>query len=269
MIDPLPWKNDDYVNFKTLVNPTNAANVIDAQNPPRVTLATLLSRAPEQESLRTLIGDPAKLGETKEERYRHYMGHIERNAYCRWLKRDPSFRKAYDFFKRQQHKKRASNPYQVDWAELRFLDIAAAIGVFALAQMRKIRPPVPSSRERDQALARAKSLKESFARGIELKSYIDSEHLSQLLNVLITELSDKSYKRPRADPNLLGRQYVALLTQQLLSTFGEASPSIVNNFAAVIGYSADASAIDRHRKRATSEWQNERRKLLAAGLRQT
>jgi hypothetical protein len=259
MRKPLPWTNSEIAEYETLVNPQNAFQVIlppppanslagllalGAQFPPKS--STLLNQGKIDPIVR-IIGDPAALGTTKEERYKSYLKHIWRNSYARWLKSDSHFKKAYDQFKKKQKKSRI-DAYRAESAELQFLYLANFIGIFAIAKQRGVQPRDPTSRQVSQAITRIKALKASLADGVQYESYFDTQNLKSLLEKLLTKLNTdqkEGYRKPHSDKDRLGRSFVSYMTRLFITHFNEASPTLVICFARAMGYDADETAIKR------------------------
>ena len=262
----LSWTEPDRDIFVALVDVTSAQALLHPSS-----LATLLSplammpmasltTEAAREQAQRLIGDHSALGSTNQERYSRYMEIVQENPYYKWLIRDPRFRKAQEFFDKQQ-RKRQPNKYHFKWAELRFLTAAAMLGYFVLLKRKNYRPRIPTSRDRQQALARVKLLMQSFARGVSLSSWQDQQTVSRLVDELSVELGKKTGRKRRVDSTYIYRQAVQLLTSLLLNDFGEASPTIIANFAAVIGYVPDDAAMDRHIREARLEWSSRRKEV--------
>ena len=85
--------------------------------------------------------------------------------------------------------------------------------------------------------------------------------MSRLVDELSVELGKKTGRKRRVDSTYIYRQAVQLLTSLLLNDFGEASPTIIANFAAVIGYVPDDAAMDRHIREARLEWSSRRKEV--------
>lgn len=254
------WTEQDRLDFASLVDYRAAEPVIRVPEPIRpavigifglgnVATGNIRSRSPKSETgtIEKLIGDPEALGETSEERYQNYLGHVAQNTYYRWLISDPRFKRAVKLFQRKE-KLLSKAAYKKEWAALRFLSVAALIGYYAQLKRSGYKPADPTARQVDQAIARAKALKQSLGWGVRLDSWDDTSNLSTLLDALLEKLNadrDSGYRKPHADADRMGREFVAIAAKRLLEHFNEASPDIVTNFARVMGYDADETAIAR------------------------
>ncbi|MFZ2541005.1 MAG: hypothetical protein WAW75_04425, partial [Gallionella sp.] len=73
-------------------------------------------------------------------------------------------------------------------------------------------------------------------------------------------------RKPRSDKNSINRQFVGILSRDLLRYFGEASPGIVTHLARVFDYEVDSTAIESQIRAARLKYKAEKRAAVVDAL---
>lgn len=246
------WTNQDMHNFFTLVNHAKASLVIK----PNGALSRLVFQN-DIKIIEEIIGDTSKLGDAEGARYKNYLANVKKTPFGKWLHKNADFNQAIRLFQRKQQSKK-NVQYHIEWAELRFLQCAAIVGLFVNYKDSENRPPSPTSREVDQAIARTKSLQKSLALGVRFNEYEKTAQLKTLLTELLETLKSAG-RKPRQDKTTVERRFVALISSQFLENFGEVSPEIVIHLASAMGYAAHETTIQAQIRVARRKYQDTKR----------
>ena len=250
---PAKWPIEEWREFDRLTSGESIGEVETGNMfPPNLSMfdAPATTRATGLLKLSELAAQAVKTPEElRHERLSKLSRKVKDHAFYKRLERDSSFKVALRAFTRlRKTKVQELGNYSGPYAELRFLNIIAAIVVFQEAHP-DVRPMHASLDTSRAALAACKSLLQSLDQGVRLDHWGDNRALRALLDALSHKLESEQVregKRRRRVDNLSPRRwYVDGLIGQLLSTFGHASPTIVTNIGAMMGYQMDPSTVER------------------------
>ena len=182
----------------------------------------------------------------RKERLSALWGKVKSHAVWKRLSKDQSFRAALKLFMKRQAS--GKNGYAGPYAELRFLNIVSRIVTFQ-ANFPDARPKYASLATNKAALTAARRLQSALETGVSLDRWSDNGALRALLAALADKLSSEQGKRKRRSDELLPQRFhLDQLISSLLTEFKDASPAIVARVAEMMGYTIEATTIDRRIK---------------------
>lgn len=183
------------------------------------------------------------LGPTRVERIAQFRRWLLCFPEFAWVCKQPAIESAARAFARVQARRSGDDRFTDDLAEFRFWRLA----VFAFEGLHARNVPPPSAEQRQQAVAAAKKLTQlASACALSSAAGIDYRKWSTFLEVLGSMGVLASVpRRRRTDEHTADRRYVNLLAFYCWEVFGDASPSVICELAALKVKNPDKVAITK------------------------
>lgn len=165
-----------------------------------------------------------------------------------WLEKQPPIKAAFDCFRRIQNRKDSKPAYRKDLAEFAFWGLAHEAAVqSAFKRSGRNAPKPPDADQRRRAAQAARDLLKLCNETSLLKSAcVEWQHRNALLPALQQiELHERVGRRERVDAFTTDRQFVDLLALISWYKFGDASPAIMCELAALHVRNPDKVAITK------------------------
>lgn len=157
--------------------------------------------------------------------------------------------------------------------KVRFIYILSKnLGLYFWKEKINYDPPTPDSIQIKKALGYVQKLRAQMkGSGIRLKDFQQSQELESLLGMLEDEL-EGAKRKSRKDDTWRERELISGTARQLLDAFGEASPAILSDVAALVDYTNESKTLDhilKEERKAYEVRKRERAKALAFALQRT
>ncbi|HAF00862.1 MAG TPA: hypothetical protein DCO68_05580 [Methylophilaceae bacterium] len=192
---------------------------------------------------------------------------VESHDYYKWLKLNSNFLKAWGKFQKQKIKQSRTSLVSIlvinEFADFRFLRLMALnVGFQMLADEAGYKPTYPDAKTIDKTKGYITKLRASFKGGVKIDNLSHQAQLDRLLEQLLLELN----LAPRKEKITLTtekRKCLEAFAYDFMSSFQFISPTILNDLAAMLDWTAEHTTIDRIVKNTKTK----KAQLLAKALK--
>ena len=220
-----------------------------------------LSRLPDLPYmvLETLAPGNTIINEKLNDKYQNEVGAVWKRVQSHpiyiWLDSKDDFRNAFNTYKKKKAWAADNDLIQ----RIRFVRIIGFnLCLYFLKKKAEWAPLAPYKNQITKVLGYTRKLSAELSAGaIGLDNPDDSEQLKKLLRKLDEELV-AAKRKPRRDETWLERELISNIALQLLKTFGDASPAILTDIAALIGYTYEQKVLDPALRTARREYEKQK-----------
>lgn len=193
---------------------------------------------------------------------------VQGHPCCKKLVQNPSFKHAWDGFQKKTKQESSLEKYKSEFANFRFYNlIARHICWQMISDEVGYRPTYPDADLFIRAKKHIEKLQADFGSGLKLNSWLAQTQLENHLNQLALEIK-QAPRKDRETPTAHKRRCLEGFAVECIKTFGEASPTILNNLAATLGWNnCNFKTMELLVKNAKVKVQLERNKALANALK--
>lgn len=194
---------------------------------------------------------------------------VQSHAYFEKLNKDVNFTQAWNKFQKKTKAKSASKGYKSEFANMRFYNlIALHIGFQMIFDEMGYKPKYPTAKVLNKVKGHIEKLQAYFKKdGLKLNDFLAQFQLESHLKQLALEI-DQAPRKDKETPTAPKRRCLEGFAGACIYAFGEASPTILDGLAGMLGWGDfHSSTADEIVSFAKEKVQKERNKALAKALK--